>query len=198
LTKRRGEEKRPRKCEGPPDGNRAALRWKAFGLILLKASPPHQTRHPLVNGALRSLLHNKRRSEMAFNPYDVPTSRRGGEGIRLEPAMNAACAFCGTSFAPQRSTARFCSSRCRTAAHRSSHVCNAVRAARATRGALKSAPGISATSRLSVTRNLGPRIVADDHWPAMYRLRLSDGALTDMTNLTRARDALANHAALNK
>src|SRR5262249_32727093 len=47
-----------------------------------------------------------------------------------------ACAFCGTSFAPQRSTARFCSSRCRTAAHRSSHVCNAARARRATRGTL--------------------------------------------------------------
>ena len=109
-----------------------------------------------------------------------------------------ACAFCGTSFAPQRSTARFCSSRCRTAAHRSSHVCNAARARRATPGTLKPAPGISATSRLSVTRDLGPRIVADEHWRGMYRLRLSNGSLTDMTNLTRARDALANHGALNK
>jgi len=72
------------------------------------------------------------------------------------------------------------------------------RARRATRGALKSAPGISATSRLSVTRDLGSRIVADEHWPGMYRLRLSNGSLTDMTNLTRARDALANHGALNK
>jgi len=100
---------------------------------------------------------------MAFNPYDDPTSPRW----------------------------RGNSSRCRTAAHRSSHVCNAARARRATRGALEPAPGISATSRLSVTRNLGPRIVADEHWPGMYRVRLSDGSLSDMTNLTRARDALA-------
>jgi len=74
----------------------------------------------------------------------------------------------------------------------------AARARRATRGALKSAPGISATSHLSVTRNLGPRIAADEHWPGMYRPRLSDGSLSDMTNLTRARDAFANHGALNK
>jgi len=52
--------------------------------------------------------------------------------------------------------------------------------------------------RATRTRNLGPRIVADEHWRGMYRLRLSDGSLTDMTNLTRARDALANHGALNK
>ena len=107
---------------------------------------------------------------MAFNPYDDPTSPRW----------------------------RGNSSRCRTAAHRSSDVCNAARARRATRGALKSAQGISATSRLSVTRNLGPRIVADEHWPGMYRVRLSDGSLSDMTNLTRTRDALANHGTLNK
>jgi hypothetical protein len=29
----------------------------------------------------------------------------------------------------------------------------------------------------------------------MYRLRVPDGSLTDMTNLTRARDAIANHEA---
>jgi len=67
-----------------------------------------------------------------------------------------------------------------------------------THNAQKSAQGISATSRLSVTRNLGPPIVADEHWRGMYRLRLSNGSLTDMTNLTRARHALANHGALNK
>ena len=33
-------------------------------------------------------------------------------------------------------------------------------------------------------------IVPDAKWPGMYRLRLSDGTLTDMVNLTRARDAL--------
>ena len=58
--------------------------------------------------------------------------------------------------------------------------------------------GTLATSRLSITRNLGPRIAADEHWPGMYRVRLSDGSLSDMTNLTRTRDALANHGTLNK
>jgi hypothetical protein len=39
---------------------------------------------------------------------------------------------------------------------------------------------------------LDPRIVPDDRWPGMYRLRLRDGSLTEnMTNLTRAKDALA-------
>jgi hypothetical protein len=37
---------------------------------------------------------------------------------------------------------------------------------------------------------LDPRIVPDAKWPGMYRIRLPGGSLTDMTNLTRARDAL--------
>jgi len=32
----------------------------------------------------------------------------------------------------------------------------------------------------------------------MFRIRRADGSLTDMTNLTRARDALASHEASNK
>jgi hypothetical protein len=34
-------------------------------------------------------------------------------------------------------------------------------------------------------------IVPDAKWAGMYRLRFSDGSLTDMVNLTRAKDALA-------
>jgi hypothetical protein len=37
---------------------------------------------------------------------------------------------------------------------------------------------------------LDPRIVPDPKWPGMYRLRLPDGTLSDMLNLTWARDAL--------
>jgi hypothetical protein len=103
---------------------------------------------------------------------------------------NSFCASCGASFTPRRSSARFCSTRCRTAAHRSSTAaCNAITARRKARSAIKSAPGIVATPRLSVTRN--PRIVVDERWSGMYRLRLPDGSLSDMVNLTRARDALA-------
>jgi hypothetical protein len=32
-------------------------------------------------------------------------------------------------------------------------------------------------------------IIPDPDWPAMYRVRRPDGSLTDMVNLTRARDA---------
>jgi hypothetical protein len=38
---------------------------------------------------------------------------------------------------------------------------------------------------------LDPRIVPDAKWPAMFRLRLPDGSLSDIMNLTRAKDALA-------
>jgi hypothetical protein len=33
-------------------------------------------------------------------------------------------------------------------------------------------------------------IVPDAKWPGMYRLRLPDGSLSVMVNLTRAKDAL--------
>jgi hypothetical protein len=104
---------------------------------------------------------------------------------------NSFCASCGASFTPRRSSARFCSTRCRTAAHRSSTAaCNATTARRKARSAIKSPPGIPETLRLSVTQN--PRIVADARWPGMWRLRQADGSLSDMVNLTRARDAIAS------
>jgi hypothetical protein len=37
---------------------------------------------------------------------------------------------------------------------------------------------------------LDRRIVPDAKWPGMYRIRLPGGSLTDMVNLTRARDVL--------
>jgi hypothetical protein len=37
---------------------------------------------------------------------------------------------------------------------------------------------------------LDPRIVPDEHWPGMYRIRRADGSLSDMANLTRCHDAL--------
>jgi hypothetical protein len=44
---------------------------------------------------------------------------------------------------------------------------------------------------ISGPHSLPPGIVPDERYPAMYRLRLPDGRLSDMVNLTRARDALA-------
>jgi hypothetical protein len=40
----------------------------------------------------------------------------------------------------------------------------------------------------------GFTVVPDEEWPAMYRIRRPDGTLTDMVNLTRARDAARNLA----
>ena len=38
--------------------------------------------------------------------------------------------------------------------------------------------------------SLDPRIVPDAKWPGIYRIRLPDGSLSDMANLTRIKDAL--------
>ena len=40
----------------------------------------------------------------------------------------------------------------------------------------------------------GFRVVPDPDWPAMYRVRRPDGTITDMVNLTRARDAARHFA----
>ena len=107
------------------------------------------------------------------------------------------CASCGGTFTVQRSSARFCSTRCRMVAHRSSSApCYATTARRKPRSAIKSASGIADANRFSVTGN--PRIVADARWPGMWRLQLADGTLTDLVNLTRARDALASLAAARR
>ena len=41
---------------------------------------------------------------------------------------------------------------------------------------------------------LDPRIVPDAQWAGMYRIRRPDGTLTDMVNLTRAKEALVEMA----
>jgi len=49
-------------------------------------------------------------------------------------------------------------------------------------------------NQLAVTpqkKSLPREIVPDAKWPGMYRLRLPDGSLSDIVNLTRAKDALA-------
>jgi hypothetical protein len=118
--------------------------------------------------------------------------------------MNVACSTCGRKFRPQRSTARFCGPRCRVAAKRTRD-----RGTPITRAATR--PGVAPGAVLSVTAPIGmsgrqkpetvtlrrnpltldPRIVPDAKWPAMFRLRLPDGSLSDMLNLPRAKDALA-------
>jgi len=52
--------------------------------------------------------------------------------------------------------------------------------------------GRSEAPRRSTTRALPSGIVPDAKWPGMYRLVLPDGSLSDMVNLTRAKDAVLN------
>jgi hypothetical protein len=49
---------------------------------------------------------------------------------------------------------------------------------------------ISSKIRPKNTTSGAVSIVPDAKWPGMYRLRFADGRLSDMLNLTRARDAL--------
>jgi hypothetical protein len=118
--------------------------------------------------------------------------------------MTIACSTCGLQFRSQRSTARFCSSRCRKATQRARDRGAPIRVA-------MTRPGVAVGAVLSVTAtprgpakhqkprsvtlrrkplNLDPRIAPDAKWPAMFRLRLPDGSLSDMVNLPRAKDAL--------
>ena len=117
--------------------------------------------------------------------------------------MSATCHACGSQFRPQRSTARFCSPRCRKATQRARDRGMPINVA-ATR------PGVGLDAVLSVTATIGmsegqkpqsvtlkrkpakldPRIVPDPKWPGMYRIRRPDGSLSEMANLTRRRDAL--------
>ena len=115
----------------------------------------------------------------------------------------ATCPACGVQFKPQRSTRRFCSSRCRKATQRARDRGMPINVA-ATR------PGVATDAFLSVTAPFGmseeqkpqsvtlrrkplkldPRILPDPKWPGMYRIKRPDGSLSDMANLTRCRDAL--------
>jgi hypothetical protein len=53
------------------------------------------------------------------------------------------------------------------------------------------APDVTLTSPIKrESKPLSDGIVPDGKWPGMYRLRLPDGSLSAMVNLTRAKDAL--------
>jgi hypothetical protein len=113
-----------------------------------------------------------------------------------------ACLACETQFHPRRSTARYCSARCRVA-HARSRSDSPRKGPQGARGAIISvtgrqpsspaAEGHSVTLTCPTKRESKPLpdgIVPDARWPGMYRLRLPDGSLSAMVNLTRARDAL--------
>ena len=110
------------------------------------------------------------------------------------------CAECGRCFTPRLSTARYCSSRCRLLRHRASRPAMPARGGETADGAFLSVSGypttqprgngIGETLRAPQARALPRGIVPDANWPGMYRVQLADGTLSDMLNLTRARDLL--------
>ena len=90
---------------------------------------------------------------------------------------NRTCEHCGGQLPlATRRHARFCCPPHRAAYHRT-------RSVRFLSGA---------TFDKSASPYLG--IVSDAKWPRMYRLKHADGSLSDMVNLTRAREALASFA----
>ena len=118
--------------------------------------------------------------------------------------MNGICQACRKPFTPKRSTARFCSDRCRLAAHRGRaperapepvavalHASVSVSSTRETHSLPSGVRETLKPSIPSAPKPLPRGIVPDAKWPGMYRIRRPDGSLTDMVNLTRAKDALA-------
>jgi hypothetical protein len=106
------------------------------------------------------------------------------------------CQHCGSTFAPRRSWARFCSVACRMAAHRAgAPVTHPEPPGRAVDAAKPSplAPGApQAQAPAPVTHRPAPvGIVPDDKYPGMFRVRYADGSLGDMLNLSRARSVTA-------
>src|SRR5262245_30288512 len=127
-----------------------------------------------------------------------------------------ACRVCGERFHPSRragrntgrgrrtreasyTAARYCSDRCRKAASRARFS----RDQQTEKTAPPTIPFSAVTSPLQAIEisreiptkktiehhpKLDPRIVPDPNWKGMYRIKLPDG-LSDMLNLTRARDA---------
>lgn len=119
----------------------------------------------------------------------------------------AICQHCGRAFPARRSTARYCTPAHRLAAHRGLPVGCPPEPRGAVQDAIVSVSGRSDTPKpdypspesretlkASISRGSKPLprgIVHDAVYPNMYRVVLPDGSLSDMVNLTRARDAAA-------
>jgi hypothetical protein len=120
----------------------------------------------------------------------------------MSARATAICLACRSPFTPRRSTARFCSSRCRLINHRASAPKTPARPAGELADAFLSVSGLPSPSaplpkKFETLRgSRGPErlprgILRDKRYPNMYRVVLPDGSLSDMVNLTRAKDALA-------
>lgn len=77
-----------------------------------------------ANGLYRPTLREVQRDEQAAErrrANNAEWMRKHRASSRHDP-QPVACSHCGASFTPKRSTARFCSTACRVAAHRASRA----------------------------------------------------------------------------
>jgi hypothetical protein len=119
----------------------------------------------------------------------------------MSTPATAICSACGLPFRPHRSTARFCSSRCRLINHRASALKRPARPVGEPADAFVSVSGPPSPSatlpkkretlRAPRPKQLPRGVVRDERYSNMYRLVRPDGSLSDMVNLTRAKEALA-------
>jgi hypothetical protein len=141
--------------------------------------------------------------------------RRAGS-LRVA-GMIASCTICSHPFTARRSTARYCSARCRQTAHRRDcrQPCKTlgikeesgaadVRFTGSPIGSIVDA-GIQPSPGTSPLRAAAKRppserstihvacyhLIPDQHWPGMWRILLPSGRLLGMLNKSRATDALA-------
>jgi hypothetical protein len=108
---------------------------------------------------------------------------------------------CGRPLVAQRSDARYCNDTCRQRGqrgrrgHREARTRDIIRDRLPGARSARIAPVVTDNPHIlqgskRPSRPLDPRIVLDDKWPGMYRIRLREGSLSDMVNLTRARAAV--------
>ena len=118
----------------------------------------------------------------------------------MSEPVTAVCSACGLPFKHRRSTARFCSARCRLINHRASAFTRPPKPVGEPADTFVSVSGSPSPSALHLrkletlrrgAKQLPRGIVRDERHPTMYRVVMPDGSLTDMVNLTRAKDALA-------
>jgi hypothetical protein len=121
-------------------------------------------------------------------PAHVPPAHRASNhplAVRMR-----SCEACGAEMDVRRQGARFCNATCRKRGQRARQSPReAYRRDLSVTGHRKCP---SAHSRFRVTDNplgLPPGIVPDPQWPGMYRVVLADRSVSDMVNLTRAKDA---------
>src|SRR5262249_12005218 len=117
----------------------------------------------------------------ATAPTGCGAQRCAQAGEREHRINNTICHQCGKPLpATARRHARFCSPAHRAAYHRLSTAAKMARV-----------PFPVARTRDKSAAGAYVAIVPDERFPGMYRLKRTDGSLSDMVNLTRAKDAFA-------